>query len=375
MPGEISRSVQRRFLSFFGRVLFSLPDGVLRRIFGPPPPVAAGLRPDAWALARLTDLVDGRSAEGVERKRVETDDLAWAASDRLDVPVDVEEFDLGDADLPLPARLYRPRAASGPGPLLVYFHGGGWVVGSLASHDFSCRRLADAAGARILAVDYRLAPEHPFPAGPDDARRAWDAVKSDPARFGADPERIAAGGDSAGGNLAAVLCRDLKEDGLPQPLFQLLIYPVTDIGSAWDSYREFEAGFYLTRAQMDWYERHYISPGDSGDRRAAPVKCEDLTGLAPAYVISSLADPLRDEGEAYARRLIQAGVETRLDRFPLLHAWFNQTFTRSARAAHRVLADRVREMFAATPARAAADAIGDPGEDPPGAGTSPDRLV
>lgn len=349
MPGEISRSIQRQVISAGGRLLFGLPDPLLARLFGDPPEVARGLRPDAWALARLTGLVEGSAATETAAMRVETEDLAWAASDRLPVPVTVEDIDLGDASAPLPARLYRPHAASGAGPLLVYFHGGGWVVGSLESHDFSCRRLAWATNARVLAIDYGLAPEDPFPRAPEDALRAWDAVTGDPDRFGADPERIAVGGDSAGGNLAAVLCQDLRRANRPQPLFQLLIYPVTDIGSDRDSYREFATGFYLTRERMDWYEDRYVADGEGDDPRASPLKAEDLSGLAPAYVISSLADPLRDEGEAYARRLMEAGVETRLDRFPLLHAWFNQTTTRSARTAHRILADRLVELFAARP--------------------------
>lgn len=332
-----------------GRILFGLPDPVLTAIFGEPPEVARGLRPDAWALSRSDRIVEGRAAtEDTDEMRTETEDLAWAASDRLPVPVEVEDIDLGNAAEPLPARLYRPHSAPGTGPLLIWFHGGGWVVGSLESHDFSLRRLACATNARILAVDYALAPEAPFPAAPDDALRAWDAVMADPGRFGADPDRIAAGGDSAGGNLAAVLCQDLKAASRPQPLFQLLVYPVTEIGAEFASYEDFAVGYYLTRERMDWYDERYApDPADRDDPRASPLKAADLSGLAPAYVITSLADPLRDEGEAYAKRLMEAGVETRLDRFPLVHAWFNQTKTRSARTAHRILSERLVELFGA----------------------------
>ena len=371
MANEISRSIQRHVVSLGGRALFSLPDGALTRMFGEPPEVARGLRPDAWALSRLVDLVEGTVGEAAA-VRIETDDLSWAASDRLVVEVDTEDFDLGEPGNPLPARLYRPAAAPEMGPLMVYFHGGGWVVGSLESHDFSLRRLADGCGARILAVDYALAPEDPFPAAPDDALRAWDAVIADPERFGADPDRIATGGDSAGANLGTVLCQDLKAAGRRQPLFQLLIYPVTDIGGEWQSYRDFETGFYLTRERMDWYEGHYVKAGDAEDPRAAPFRAADLSGLAPAYVTTALADPLRDEGEAYARRLMEASVETRLDRFPLVHAWFNQTVTKSARTAHRVLAERVRELFAATPSPPPADSPAAESAPTPGARTSAD---
>jgi len=345
MPGEPSAMLQKQAISIGGRLLFSLPDGLLTRMFGSPPEVARGLRPDSWALSRLTGLVEGRSAQEPVGMRSETEDLAWAASDRSPVPVTVADFELGEGEAPLRARLYRPRSAPDTGPLLIYFHGGGWVVGSLDSHDFSCRRLAAGSGVRILAIEYRLAPEHQFPAAPDDALRAWDAVTANPGRFGADPERIAVGGDSAGGNLAAVLCQDLRAVGRRQPEFQLLIYPVTEIGSEWDSYRDFATGFYLTRERMDWYEANYAPDGSGDDVRASPLRADDLSGLAPAYVVTSLADPLRDEGETYARRLMEAGVETRLDRFPLVHAWFNQTVTRSSRTAHRVLAERVRDLF------------------------------
>lgn len=345
MPGDLSAVVQKHAISIGARMLFGLPDGLLKKMFGDPPETADGLRPDAWALSRLVDLVDGSAAAEPVTMRVETENLAWAASDRVTVPVEVNDFDLGVPENPLSARLYRPLDATEPGPLLVYFHGGGWVVGSLESHDFSCRRLADAAGVRILAVEYRLAPEHPFPAAPDDARRAWRAVTDEPDRFGADPGRIAVGGDSAGGNLAAVLCQDLRAAGLAQPEFQLLIYPVAEIGSKWNSYRDFATGFYLTSDRMNWYEARYAPDGVGDDVRASPLKADDLSGLARAYVITSLADPLRDEGETYARRLMEAGVETRLDRFPLVHAWFNQTVSRSSRTAHRILAERVRELF------------------------------
>ncbi|HTU14678.1 MAG TPA: alpha/beta hydrolase [Solirubrobacterales bacterium] len=345
MPGDLSLSVQKHAIAIGARLLFGLPDRLLAGIFGTPPDVARGLRPDAWALSRVSDLIEGSAAVDPVAMRAETENLAWAASDRTTLPVEVTNLDIGDAGAPLGARLYRPRGVSEDGPLLVYFHGGGWVVGSLDSHDFSCRRLAHAAEVRVLAVEYRLAPEHPFPAAPDDALRAWRAVTADPGRFGADPERIAVGGDSAGGNLAAVLCQDLRAADLSSPLFQLLIYPVAEIGSDWGSYREFETGFYLTRERMDWYEERYAPGGAGADVRASPLKAEDLSGLPRAYVITSLADPLRDEGEAYARRLIEAGVETRLDRFPLVHAWFNQTVSRSSRTAHRILADRIRELF------------------------------
>ncbi len=222
------------------------------------------------------------------------------------------------------------------------------MVGSIDSHDFSCRRLTHNSGVRILSVEYRLGPEHPFPAAPDDTLAAWKAVQADPGRFGAEPGRIAIGGDSAGGNLAAVLCQDLRAAGLEQPAFQVLVYPVTEIGYESSSTEDFATGFYLSTERIQFYDERYAPGPEAADPRVSPLRAESLEGLAPAYVTTCLADPLRDEGEMYAKRLMESGVETRLDRFPLVHAWFNQTVSRSARAAHEVLATRIREMFAAT---------------------------
>ncbi|MGA7435576.1 MAG: alpha/beta hydrolase [Solirubrobacterales bacterium] len=333
-------------IRILARVLFSLPDGLLTKVFGSPPEVAAGLRADAWALCRLTDLAESKAAAtDPVAMRAETEMLAKAVSDPTVFPVETKDFDLGADGSHLPARLYRPAAAVEDGSLLVYFHGGGWVVGSIESHDWSLRRMAHLAGTRILAVDYRLGPEQMFPAAPDDALTAWNAVTAQPSRFGADPDLIAVGGDSAGGNLAAVLCQDLRAAGRPQPAFQLLIYPVVEIGGTWPSREMFATGYYLTRSRMDWYDSHYVASEDGRDVRASPILADDLSGLAPAYVTTALADPLRDEGEAYARRLGEAGVKVTLDRFPLVHAWFNQTVSRSSRAAHEVLAGRVRALF------------------------------
>lgn len=347
MGASLQRKIEGPAIMILSRLLFSLPDGLLTILFGRPPEAAAGLRPDAWALCRLTDLVEGKAAAGDPvSMRLETEMLAKAVADRTVFPVASENFDLGTDGRSLAARLYRPEAATGPGPLIVYFHGGGWVVGSLESHDSSLRRLAHMTGSRILAVDYRLGPENRFPAAPDDALTAWEAVAADPDRFGADPGQIAVGGDSAGGNLAAVLCQDLRRAGKPQPAFQMLIYPVVEIGSTWPSYELFATGFYLTRERMDWYDSNYVAGDDGRDVRASPILAEDFSGLAPAYITTALADPLRDEGEAYAERLREAGVEVTLDRFPLVHAWLNQTVSRSSKAAHEVLAERIRAMFA-----------------------------
>lgn len=357
MPRRFPSSIRDAILAALARLVFALPDALLARIFGPPPAVAAGLRPDAWALCRVAGLVEkDAGTEGPLEMRVDTENLARVVAFDSDTDVRSEDFDLGSDGRTLMSRLYEPPGLEPAGPLMIYFHGGGFVVGSLDTHDRACRRLAASSGIRILAVDYRLAPENRFPAAPDDALTAWRAVQADPGRFRADPGRVAVGGDSAGGNLAAVLCQDLKRAGEGQPVFQLLIYPVVHIGADTTSKADFSTGFYLTSERMDWFERQYC-PGDLGlDVRASPLLADDLTGLAPAYVVTALADPLRDEGERYARRLGDAGVPVRLDRMPMVHAWFNITISRSSFRGHEVVADQIRRYLAEVPGPAPANA-------------------
>jgi acetyl esterase len=231
----------------------------------------------------------------------------------------------------LEARLYVPTEAEGaePGALLVYFHGGGWVVGDLDTHDPLCRALATAAGVRVVAIDYRLAPEHPFPAPVDDALAAFADVQERAASLGADPARVAVGGDSAGGQLAAVVAQHMA------PAAQLLLYPVTDCAETSASRRTFRAGFFLELETVAFYERCFAPPGgDRTDPRVSPLRAADLTGCAPAIVVTAGFDPLRDEGDAYARRLREAGVPTihrRHDGF--VHAFASLLVARGSREA------------------------------------------
>ena len=197
-------------------------------------------------------------------------------------------------------RLPRPSAAA---PLLVYYHGGGWVIGDLDMYDGVCRLLAAASGCRVLSVDYRLAPEHPFPAAVEDAFAAFEWAVANAAALGADPARIGVGGDSAGGNMAAVVSHMARDGGGPGPAMQLLIYPVTDSIEDTRSRQLFAEGFVLTKADMDAFEAAYLPPGiDASDQRISVLKCPDLRGLPTAYVATAGFDPLRDEGEAYALR-------------------------------------------------------------------------
>ena len=232
---------------------------------------------------------------------------------------DVRETMVAGADGPLAARLYIPGEALGraDSPLVVYYHGGGWTCGDLDTHDQPCRALAASCGARVLSVDYRLAPEHRFPAPIEDAIAAFRDVVARAPELGADPAQVAVAGDSAGGHLAAVTAQQTALAGGPAPAFQLLIYPVTDLVAVSESRRTFADGFVLTKANMDWYERQLL--GDLGDRRdprASPLIAEDLRRCPPALVVTAGFDPLRDEGEAYAHALRDAGVRTILRRYP-----------------------------------------------------------
>jgi acetyl esterase len=204
----------------------------------------------------------------------------------------------------------RPVAAPGPLPLLVYLHGGGWVIGDLDTHDVLCRCLADAAGCAVLAVDYRLAPEHRFPAAVDDCVAALRWARANAAALGADPARIAVGGDSAGGNLSAVVCLALREAGEPQPALQLLIYPATDQRAVAPSHTANGQGYLLTRDSVRYYAGHYLGedPSIRDDWRASPLRAARHDGLAPALVLTAGYDPLRDEGRQYADALSAAGV-------------------------------------------------------------------
>ncbi len=225
----------------------------------------------------------------------------------------------------LPSRVYLPSAlatTSDPRPTLVFFHGGGYFLGGLASHDSACRMLARESGVQVIAVDYRLAPEHPFPAAYDDATAAYSWVVEHAEELRVDTARLAVGGDSAGGNLAAGVALYAARQRLPLA-FQLLVYPVTDPTATTRSRRLFAEGFYLTQGFIDVANESYLpDPADHVDPRVAPLRAEIPPGLAPAHVATAGFDPLRDEGEAYARRLQDAGVAVELRRHAsLIHGF------------------------------------------------------
>jgi acetyl esterase len=239
-------------------------------------------------------------------------------------PPTVELSEIRDVDAGgVPARLYRPSAAEGLG-LFVYLHGGGWVLGSLDTHDHVARALADQSGCAVLSLDYRLAPEHPFPAGLEDAFAAAGWAHEHAEELGCDSERLAIGGDSAGANLAALV----TQRGSVPFRFQLLVYPVTDARGGSASHEELAEGFWLTKAEMAWFLTHYLSGGQGApdDPRVSPLLAEDAAFRAspPTLVITAELDPLRDEGEAYAERLRAAGVRAEVTRYDgMFHGFFS----------------------------------------------------
>jgi acetyl esterase len=214
----------------------------------------------------------------------------------------------------IPVRIYRPESG-GPLPVVVYFHGGGWVIGDIDSHDTTCQRLAAGVPTVVVSVDYRRAPEFRFPAAVEDADAAVSWVSAHAVEFGGDPVRLAVAGDSAGGTLAAVAALHARDTGGPAITFQLLVYPATDMTRSLPSHAENGDGYLLDTDTMTWFLDHYLGDTDRRDPDASPLFAPDLAGLPPALVVTAGFDPLRDEGEAYAERLDHAGVTVSVSRY------------------------------------------------------------
>jgi acetyl esterase len=326
-----------------GPLLGRLPARVQMRLSGRRPIEIDGQRldPEVQLILALREKLQPPVWDGtmsVSRGRAITREEAWiAAGPRAIEIAAVRDLTAGGR----PARLYVPDEP-GPRPLLVYFHGGGFVAGDLDTHDAPCRVLCRHAGVRVLSVDYRMAPEHPFPAWIEDGLAAFDWAREHAAELGADPQRVAVGGDSAGGTLAAVVAQERRADG---PVLQLLIYPSVDVSTERRSHELFAEGFFLTSALIDWYAGHFLPDGaDRTDPRRSPLLAPDLTGVAPALVVNAGFDPLRDEGEAYAARLREAGVPVLAHRFRgLFHGFIHSVgVSPSCRAALTEVAGMLR---------------------------------
>lgn len=332
------------------RGLAKVPHGVLDRLTPRRGVNAAGERvaPEiAVALAALnripgTDFSDAPVEKG--RRQIEAEAIVFAADFE---PFAIEEdLEISGPGGVIPATRYRAREGT-PRGLVVYFHGGGWVLGSRLSTRSPVQFLAEHAGVDVLSIDYRLAPEHPFPAALEDAHAAWEYALAHAPAWGIDPGRVVVAGDSAGGNIAAVLSLDLRGEPVA-PAYQMLFFPVTDLSRKSASYAEFADGYFLTEKQMDWYRERYLAdPAQARDPRVSPLLAADVAGAAPAYVAVAGFDPLRDEGVAYAERLQAAGVPTQLAREgDLIHAFINVTaVSRHAHAATLRAAHALRDAL------------------------------
>jgi acetyl esterase len=347
-PPRLPPRIEHRIL----RTVCGLPASLQRALFGAPPQIdGQRLATELQPLLRLANLARGESESAYGRLSPEQARARIRANSAASAGPSQPLPAVNDLAIPgpagtIPARFYEP-----PGmgiedrPLVVYFHGGGWTIGDLDTCDSVCRFLAANVPTAVLSVDYRLAPEHPFPAAVEDALAAYRWAAVDNSRLGIDPGRIAVAGDSAGGNLAAAVSLLARDEGVPSPAMQALIYPVTDAVGGQRSRDVFATGFLLTRADMDWFEDHYLPPAiDHSDPRVSVLRAADLSSLPPAYVATAGFDPLRDEGEAYAMRMQEAGVQVALRRHPgLIHGFANMTaISRTARAAMLELSGAVR---------------------------------
>ncbi|MGO9835172.1 MAG: alpha/beta hydrolase [Polyangiaceae bacterium] len=349
---HIERAVTRTFLA--------LPTPVLRRIVGPPRRSPEGFELEVQTQALLwlmrvsgqPELAEG----GVEKGRRAMDRTGSLLATLVD-DVTTDDRMVPGAAGQRRARIYMPESARGRvAPGLVWFHGGGFVVGSIDSHDGICRALSSRAGVIVVSVDYRLAPEHRFPAGLDDALAATRWVLGHGLSLGIDPGALAVGGDSAGGNLSAVVAQTLRHEAR-HPAFQLLLYPATDCTRSMASHRHFRDGLILTERSIDWFTENYL-PAKSfeTDPRASPLFATDLRGLAPALVVTAGFDPLRDEGLAYAEKMRAAGVAVEhVCAETSVHGFMQMTgaLPESARM-FALIAARLRQALSSPAARSAA---------------------
>ncbi len=324
------------------KAVLGAPAAILRRFAGPAIKSPDGLALDlqTQALLRMMQLTEEPeihhgSLEQARRRMERSASLLDYADLR---GVAIEDIEVGGAAGPRPARVYRPNGVPrSDSPALVWFHGGGFVVGSITSHDGICRELARRARVTVVSVDYRLAPEHPFPAGTEDAIASTRWVLENARSLGIAPRAVAVGGDSAGGNLSAVVAQTLAREQL-SPAFQLLVYPATDATRSHASHTMFRQGFVLTSASIDWFMDHWLGARDLHRHpQASPFFAEDLRGLPPALVVTAGFDPLRDEGRSYAERMRRAkNAVEHLYAVGMVHGFFSMGEV--VREAHRTIA-------------------------------------
>lgn len=291
------------------------------------------LSPDE-ARRQMEETAQSRKAEALPVARVENREIPGPAG-------------------PIRVRLYWPEAGSseggGPVPAIAYYHGGGHVIGSLDTHDLIARNLCHGAGALVMSVDYRMGPEHRFPAAVEDSFAALEWLHANAAGLGADPDRLGVHGDSAGGNLAAVTALLARDRGGPRLRLQSLVYPVADYTLGARSYETYAEGYgLLTRAAMQWFQRHYLrSPEDAEDWHASPIRAPSLAGVAPAIVVTAECDVLHDDGANYAEALRRAGVPVEYREYPgMIHAFFGMVpAVDDAMSAQRAVWDAFRRAF------------------------------
>jgi acetyl esterase len=355
-------SVRTRVERAVARTFIRLPTPLLRALTGFPrrSPEGYELDPEIQSLVWLMALRNGRDmhAPGLRAARRLMDHNGPMLS-RPTPDVTTEDRTAPGAAGARRVRVYRPAAAAGrAAPGLVWFHGGGFALGSIESHDGICRGLAAASGVVVASVDYRLAPESKFPAAVEDAVAVTGSIRDAAASYGIDPRALAVGGDSAGGNLAAVTAQALRGSS-PPIAFQLLVYPATDFTRAMPSHTHFSDGYILTKATIDWFMESYL-PGPEAiqDPRASCLFATDVSGLPPAFVVTAGFDPLRDEGKAYADKMRAAGVAVEYVCIEgMVHGFFNMAGT--AREPTRVLrlaADRLKVALTARAVGAGAPA-------------------
>lgn len=349
--GTLLRSAVESVEGAVLKPVIALPAPVRRRLAGTPLEIDGNvLDPDMQLILRLRNLLPRQPKSSVEAARTNLSTMTGLVTGTPREVARVTELTVPGADGQIGARLYVPRRApDSGGGLLVFLHGGGWVVGDLDSHDGYCRELADESGVRVLSVDYRLAPEAEAPVAAEDSIAAFGWAVEHAEDLGADPARVGVGGDSAGGNLAAVVAQQCVRRNLPQPALQLLIYPAVDMVSRRPSRDLFAEGFLLTDEDIFWYRDHYITDAAfRPDPLVSPILAEDLSGLPPAHIVTAGFDPLRDEGAEYAEKLTAAGVPVRyVCERSMVHGFANiLVLSEAARLARLRIAAAVRDALA-----------------------------